>query len=68
MMKKGKDEPVPPVKNRPLSKKERIAQILAQSPEMTVKEIARLADASYNYTHTLVSELRAGNGAELISA
>ena len=64
---KKRDEPVPAVKNKPLSKKERIAQILAQSPEKTIKEIAHLADASYNYTYTLVTELRAGNGAELVS-
>lgn len=68
MKKSTRDEAVPTVKDKPISKKERIAQILAQSPDMAIKDIAKLADASYNYTYTLVTELRAGNGAELVSA
>lgn len=52
-------EEVPPPKKEELSKKERIAAILARSPDLDVKEIAKLADSSYNYAHSIVSQLRA---------
>jgi len=51
-------EDVPPPKKEEPSKKERIAAILARSPDLDVKEIAKLADSSYNYAHSIVSQLR----------
>lgn len=51
-------EEVPPPKKEELSKKERIAAILARSPDLDVKEIAKLTDSSYNYAHSIVSQLR----------
>lgn len=67
-VKKVKEPEVPATKTREPSKKERIAALLAENPQLSTKRIAELAGASYNYTHTLVSELRALNGAELVSA
>lgn len=56
---KPKDEAVPPMKVAELSKKERIAAIVARSPDLDVREIAKLADSSYNYAHSIVAQLRA---------
>ena len=38
--------------------KERIAQILAKAPELSIKDIAAAAGTSYNYAYTVVTELR----------
>lgn len=35
-----------------------IAQIWARSPQLSVKQIASLADTSYNYTHKIVAKLK----------
>lgn len=67
LVKKTKDEPVPTVKPKVPSKRERIAALLAQSPDISIQELAKRTDSSYNYAHTLAKELRAGNGAELVS-
>lgn len=67
-VKKAKDDVIPELKTREPTKRERVAAILARSPELSVQEIAKRAGASYNYTHTLVTELRAAHGAELVSA
>ena len=40
------------------SSKERIAQILAKAPELSIKDIAAAAGTSYNYAYTVVTELR----------
>lgn len=58
IVKPKEDIMVPPPKKEELSKKERIAAILARSPDLDVKEIAKLADSSYNYAHSIVSQLR----------
>jgi hypothetical protein len=55
---KPKEEIPAPKKDEP-SKKERIAAILARSPDLDVKEIATLADSSYNYAAAIVGKLRA---------
>jgi hypothetical protein len=69
VVKKAKDEqPKPTTKPKDSSKRDRIAAILAQNPAMAIRDIATLADASYNYTHALVTELRKADGAELVSA
>ncbi len=66
--KKRDEEPMKAAKEREPNKKERVAAILARNPEMPTRKIAELAGASYNYTHTLVTELRAMNGAELVDS
>jgi hypothetical protein len=40
------------------SGKERIAVILAEAPDLAIKEIAAKAGVSYNYAHSIVSQLR----------
>jgi hypothetical protein len=40
------------------SGKERIALVLAQAPDLAIKEIAAKAGVSYNYAHSIVKELR----------
>jgi hypothetical protein len=40
------------------SGKERIALVLAEAPELAIKEIAAKAGVSYNYAHSIVKELR----------
>jgi len=62
------DDTVKPSKPKEANKRERVAALLAQNPAMAIRDIARLADASYNYTHALVTELRRADSAELVSA
>jgi hypothetical protein len=51
--------PVAPKKGKPEDQKAAtIAQIWARSPQLSVKQIASLADTSYNYTHKIVSKLK----------
>lgn len=61
---KPKDEPptAPPVKEPETTKKQRIAEIVARSPELSLQEIAKLSGSSYNYAHSVVGELRKMNG------
>lgn len=60
---KPKVEEVPPVKkDEPPSKKEAIAAVIARSPELSVKDVAKLTGSSYNYTHAIVGELRKMSG------
>lgn len=40
------------------SGKERVALVLAEAPDLAIKEIAARAGVSYNYSHSIVSELR----------
>lgn len=48
-----------PKKGKPEDQKAAtIAQIWARSPQLSVKQIASLADTSYNYTHKIVSKLK----------
>jgi hypothetical protein len=58
---------IPPVKEPELSKKQRIAAIVAASPDLPYQEIADRAGASYNYVHSIVGKLRSAD-AELVSA
>ena len=41
-----------------VSGKERIALVLAEAPELAIKDIAAKAGVSYNYAHAIVSKLR----------
>jgi hypothetical protein len=41
------------------SGKERIALVLQDAPDLAIKEIAAKAGLSYNYTHAIVTQLRA---------
>lgn len=41
-----------------LSGKERIAKILHDAPDLTIRQIADKASVSYNYAHSIVTELR----------
>lgn len=50
--------PTPSKKEKEISGRERIAQVLAKAPEFSIKEIAKAAGVSYNYAYTVVSELR----------
>ena len=45
-------------KDKGPSGKERVAQILAKAPELSIGELAKSANVSYNYAHSIVSELR----------
>ena len=55
---KVRDEPVPVKVDKPPSKKERIAAVWSQYPEWGIQTIAEKTDASYNYVHAVVSELK----------
>lgn len=46
--------------------KERVAQVLAKNPTITVTELARKAKVSEPYAYTLARELRSLGGAELV--
>lgn len=51
---------VAPKKGKPEDQKAAtIAQIWSRSPQLSVKEIASLADTSYNYTHKIIGKLKA---------
>jgi hypothetical protein len=47
-----------PKRDKGPNSKERIAQILAKAPELSIKDIAAAAGTSYNYAYTVVTELR----------
>lgn len=49
-----------------LTKKEQIAVLVDQYPELPDAEIAKRVGASYGYVNTLTKELRSLNGAELV--
>jgi hypothetical protein len=51
--------PVTKVVAKAPSGKERIALVLAEAPELAIKEIAAKAGVSYNYAHSIVTQLRA---------
>ena len=56
---KVRDEPVPVKVDKPPSKKEKIAAIWSQYPEWPLQAIADKTEASYNYVHAVVNELKA---------
>jgi hypothetical protein len=58
VVRKVKEVPVTPKKEKKLSGRERVAQIVAKAPEFSIPEIAKAADVSYNYAYTVVQELR----------
>ena len=58
IVRKVKETQPAPKKEKKLSGKERVAQILAKAPEFSIPEIAKAADVSYNYAYTVVQELR----------
>jgi hypothetical protein len=47
-----------PIKEKSLSKRERIAILLRERPEATLEELAKLADASVGYVSAIKAELR----------
>jgi len=49
------------------SKREMVARLLNQSPELSVEQIAKATGASTGYVYNLVSELNKANKAELVS-
>lgn len=50
------------------SDRDRIAKILARSPELTVPEIARLAGTKESYTYNVVGQLRKLAAPEMVTA
>lgn len=51
--------PTPQLRNfGELSKKERIVVLAEDQPDLSIRQIAEQAGASYNYAHALVSQLR----------
>lgn len=56
---KPKDADIPrPKKEKELSGRERIAQILARSPELSATEVAKLANVKVPYAYNVMGELR----------
>ncbi len=55
---RGPRTPATKVVAKAPSGKERIALVLAQAPELAIKDIATRAGVSYNYAHAIVSKLR----------
>jgi hypothetical protein len=58
VVKKKEETPVPVKKDKEPTGKERVTAAWYSAPNLTVKEIARLAGTSEAYTYNLVSELR----------
>lgn len=59
IVRKVKEKPATPAKkDKGPSGKERVAQILAKAPELTVPELAKAAGVSYNYAYTMAQQLR----------
>jgi len=50
--------PVPSKKDKEPTKRDRIIQILAKAPELDAKAIAAATGASYNYAHSVMTELK----------
>lgn len=46
--------------------RERVALVLSRVPDIGTADLAKRANVSYNYAHTLAKELRSANGAELV--
>jgi hypothetical protein len=64
-----RENEVPVLKERSgTTKKDRVAQIVARNPELSITEIATLAGVSYNYAYNLVRELQKAGSAELVVA
>lgn len=55
-------------KQREPNGRERVALVLSRTPDIGTAELAKRANVSYNYAHTLAKELRSMNGAELVPA
>lgn len=56
---------LPKRKDKEPSKRERIAALLRTAPELPIKDVAAAAGASYNYAHSVATELRSLNGHKL---
>lgn len=52
------DRPVPAVKEKAPSKRDKIIQVYAAAPELPIGDIAKAAGTSYNYTHSVLKELK----------
>lgn len=58
MIRKVKEMTPTSKKEKGPSGKERVAQVLAKAPELSLTEIARTANVSYNYAHSIAKELK----------
>lgn len=52
------DKPVPAAKEKAPSKRDKIVQVYAAAPELPIGDIAKAAGTSYNYTHSVLKELK----------
>lgn len=62
---KAQEPELPKLKDKEPSKRERIAQVLAMAPHLSIKEVAAKAETSYNYAHSVATEIRSLNGHRL---